>query len=57
MHMKHQIETIQRLKKNESSKNILERARKDVEANQMNNPHQQLKRQKTGLGVVKGEKG
>jgi hypothetical protein len=55
--MKHQIETIQRLKKNESSKNILERARKDVEANQMNNPHQQLKRQKTGLGVVKGEKG
>jgi hypothetical protein len=38
-------------------KNILKRARKDVEANQPNNRHQQLKRQKIGLRVVKGEKG
>ncbi len=38
-------------------KNILKRARKDVEASQMNNPHQQLKRQKIGLWVVKSEKG
>jgi hypothetical protein len=55
--MKHQIQTIQHLKKNESSKNILKRARKDVEANQMNNPHQQLKRQKIGLRVMEGENG
>jgi hypothetical protein len=35
----------------------LKRARKDVEANQMNNPHQQLKRKKIALRVVKGENG
>jgi hypothetical protein len=35
----------------------LKRARIDVEANQMNNHPQQLKRQKLALRVVKGEKG